>query len=176
MLQARAIRFWFRRAPTTRTSTSLGKAITVTSTSGPTGGAAHTTIDGHAVAGVAAATFQSGELRASVLNGFTLTGGGHSAGGNSKPGGVYVNNSAPTITNNIITANTCYGIQVNAGAALIQGNELNSTTNGSTSACTYSGAGVYLQGSVTGNLGGFQLHDAPQQLHRQQHPGLLLAA
>ena len=131
----------------------LGKAITVSGANGCSGDPSVTTIDGHLIAGAAAVSFQSGETRSSIVCGFTITGGGHSPGGSSKPGGIYVFNSAPTITNNIITTNTCYGINVTNGAALIQGNNINGTLNGSTGSCTYSGAGVLLSG--TPSIGGF---------------------
>jgi hypothetical protein len=118
-----------------------GKAITVASVSGP----AVTIIDGGAIGPVV--SFHSGELRSSVLSGFTIRNGG------SEPqpslagaGGVYVSKSAPTVSNNIITANACHGVWVDSGAALIQGNEINQTT-GTNDSCTYSGSGVLVIGS-----------------------------
>lgn len=128
-----------------------GKAITVTSASGPS----VTIIDGGAKGPVV--SFHSGELRSSVLSGFTLRNGGGEptptlAGG----GGVYVVNSAPTISNNIITANACHGVWVQTGAALIEGNEINTTT-GAADNCEFSGSGILLSGGATLGTGSQQV-------------------
>ncbi len=114
-----------------------GKAITVTSSGGP----ATTIIDGKNAD--ATVTFKSGELRSSVISNFTIRNGGYASGTQQvSGGGVYVNNAAPSILNNIITANASHAIQVEFGAALIQGNELSNTAgNGNT---FFDGSGIIL--------------------------------
>lgn len=119
-----------------------GKAITVTSS----GGAATTIIDGGAVLYHATVSFKSGELRNSVLSGFTVQNGGNNAGG------VVVSGASPTISNNIITGNACMGVYVGAGAALIQGNTISNTTDPNDEYCPYAGSGLALGG--TGSAGG----------------------
>ncbi len=119
-----------------------GKAITVTSTNGPS----VTIIDGGGNGPVV--SFHSGELRSSVISGFTLRNGGGdplttSVGG----GGVYVNSSAPAIFNNIITGNACHGVWSESGAALIQNNEISHTT-GTNDYCSFSGSGILLIGTA----------------------------
>ena len=123
-----------------------GKAILVTSS----GGAANTIIDGGGTTGTATVSFQSGELRSSVISNFTIRNGGNSSIGGSEAGGVYVAGAAPTISNNTITANDCYGVYVGFGAALIESNEINSTAAGGPgSYCIESGAAVVLGGNAT---------------------------
>jgi hypothetical protein len=95
----------------------MGKAITIKSASGPT----VTIIDGNQAGPVV--TFISGEAKTSVLNGFTLRNGLGSVTG----GGVYVQNSSPAISNNIITANVAAvggGIGVEGGSPLIYHNQI----------------------------------------------------
>src|SRR5207249_8061985 len=91
----------------------LGKAITVTSSGGPS----VTTING----GVA---FTDSEGRNSVLSGFTIT--------NGTRGGIYMYYASPTISGNVITGNLdCGGgggIVAEFSSALIQGNII--TNNG----------------------------------------------
>src|SRR5262249_6581215 len=67
-----------------------GKAITVKSESRPQ----NTIINGGKLGSVV--TFNSGEGRDSILNGFTLQNGSAAAGG-----GVMIYNSSPTVTNNV---------------------------------------------------------------------------
>lgn len=120
-----------------------GKAITVISAGGPL----VTTIDGGANGPVV--SFHSGELRTSVISGFTLrNGGGEPQPTTTGGGGVYVAASAPSIINNIITGNACHGIWSEAGAALIQNNEI-SHTNGANDYCSFSGSGILLIASGT---------------------------
>jgi parallel beta-helix repeat protein len=101
-----------------------GKDITVTSS----GGAASTIIDagGNGVVVI----FENGESSQAVLNGFTIQNAGPGTG--SEPvqsDGILVQNADPTITNNIITSNRGYGIQLGEdGSALIQGNTISNTT------------------------------------------------
>jgi parallel beta-helix repeat protein len=104
-----------------------GKAITVTSSDGP----ANTTIDGGQKGVVV--NFATNETRASVINGFTVT--------DDAPPlpvqvtvtavAVFVDGANPTITNNIITNNRGFGIEVYSGSAHISGNTItNSSTAG----------------------------------------------
>jgi parallel beta-helix repeat protein len=127
-----------------------GKAITVTSS----GGVASTIIDGGAIVGSATVIFQSGESRSSVLSGFTIQNGGHAPLGDGPTGGVYIYGSAaPTIANNIITANGCYGIVV-GGGALIENNEVSGSIAGSEIGCSDAGDGIMVGAngaSIIGN-------------------------
>lgn len=119
-----------------------GKAITVTSVNGP----ATTTIDGGGITSVV--TFNTSEGAGSVLNGFTITHGNTSFEG----GGILVS-SSPTITNNVITANTgCNGgggIAVNFAAPLIQGNTINNNAQGGCSG-GIGGGGISIGGESSG--------------------------
>jgi hypothetical protein len=118
-----------------------GKAITVTSSAG----AASTIIDG---GGGAVASFVTSETRASVLSGLTITHGG-SAGTSPHTGGIYIYEADPTIANNIITTNYCYGIYLNTGDALIQNNDVASTiTDPSLSNCFIDASGIFLGGII----------------------------
>ena len=74
--------------------TFLGKAITVVSEGGPV-----TVIDGNGAGSVVA--FTSGEPRGAVLRGFTVQCGATSFSG----GGVFIQNSSPTIADNWIVGN-----------------------------------------------------------------------
>ena len=98
-----------------------GKAITVESEQGPQ----LTIIDGRRLDSVA--KFYSGETRASVLSGFTLSDGdpGFSFPSFGSGGGISIGHSSPTITNNVITNNrACVGpgISSSFGSPLIQEN------------------------------------------------------
>src|SRR5665213_4488246 len=101
-----------------------GKAITVSSSSG----SADTIIEGGGIGGLATVSFKSGELRSSVLSGFTVQNGGYAIGSTIEAGGVFVFGASPTISNNIITGNACNGVSVTGGAALITGNIISDTT------------------------------------------------
>jgi hypothetical protein len=129
-----------------------GKAITVTSASGPS----VTVIDGSKQSSSYTVTFGTNEARTSVINGFTIQNGGSS--------GVSISNASPTLTGNIITMNGTgtygcggNGIYVSEGAPLIQGNLI----SGNSSNCYYYGAvstnsdtGVQIIGNViSGNTG-----------------------
>jgi parallel beta-helix repeat protein len=122
-----------------------GKAITVTSESGPQ----DTIIDGGNVAPVV--SFISGEGRDSVINGFTLQNGraDFTNQGTAEGGGVKVMGSSPKITNNVITNNhACAGggIGSHAGSPIIQMNTI--TGNNATNICPGgSGGGISIQGS-----------------------------
>jgi parallel beta helix pectate lyase-like protein len=133
-----------------------GKAITVTSSSGP----AQTIIDGSQ--GDIVVRFVSGETRASTINGFTIKDAGASQYPNNNPNlyfhGILVSYtttnsvSNPTITNNIITQNHGYGIEVHFGGAFISGNTISYTTTQYDPrmdfGCDYDdGDGIYIDGT-----------------------------
>jgi hypothetical protein len=121
----------------------LGKAITVTSASGP----ATTIIDGSSNGTVV--TFDTNESISSVLNGFTIQNGSASFIGS----GVYISNSSPTITNNKIINNTgCegIGIGVQSGSPVIQGNLIDHNTV--TTCSGGDGAGILLGGSAAAQI------------------------
>jgi hypothetical protein len=93
-----------------------GKAINVTSVSG----AATTIIDGNKAGSVVA--FVSGEGQSSILNGFTIQNGlsSFSSLGFGDGGGILIQGSSPTITNNIISNNQAcdgLGISISGGGA-----------------------------------------------------------
>jgi len=119
-----------------------GKAITIVSSAG----AASTIIDGGRHAPVV--LFDTGETRASVLNGFTITNGGPEAGGFTPlgvhGGGIDILSAGPTVLNNIVTGNMCVGISVQFGTALIQGNVISQTLQAD---CPNSG--LYITNSPT---------------------------
>jgi parallel beta-helix repeat protein len=123
-----------------------GKAITVAASgSDPS----LTTIDGGNKFNTSTVTFQSGELRSSILSGFTIRGGGIT---NLAGGGIHIFQSAPTVRNNTITSNACIGIYVGSGDALIQNNTISNTENTfplNSSTCTFSPAAVELDGSYS---------------------------
>jgi parallel beta helix pectate lyase-like protein len=99
----------------------LGKAVKVKSSTGPK----LTIINGNQAGPVV--TFTSGETKKSILSGFTITNGlGNQASGYSG-GGIYCNNSSPTIQHNTITANTAGvggGIEVYGGSPFILSNNI----------------------------------------------------
>ncbi len=103
-----------------------GKNITVTSTNGP----AVTIIDGDVGTGPVVRII-SHEGREAVLHGFTIEHGSFDSSSN-QGSGVEVGNAFPTITGNIITANTGAGegggIYVNFGGPLIDSNTVSSNT------------------------------------------------
>jgi hypothetical protein len=120
------------------------KAITVTSESGPQ----VTIIDGGKADPVV--IFTLGEGRDSVLNGFTLQNGraDFSNQGLGHGGGIKVQGSSPTITNNVIRNNqACIGggIGIDFGSPLIQLNTI--TGNGSNVCFGGGGGGISIQGA-----------------------------
>jgi hypothetical protein len=125
-----------------------GKAITVTSSAGP----ATAIIDGSGTAGMPVVVFKTRELRTSVLSGFTIQHGGTQTASSQASGGIFVSGAAPTIRNNIVTANQCSGIFANGGA-LIQGNIVSATQydnfGSQYSYCQQAGTGVVVQGTVS---------------------------
>src|SRR5713226_10352285 len=93
-----------------------GKAITLTSSSGP----AVTMIDGNHNGTVV--TFNHSETASSALSGFTIQNGFQSGGFGA---GITVSSASPTITSNVIARNhaaAAIGIYVNGGSPLITKN------------------------------------------------------
>lgn len=83
-----------------------------------------------------AVVFQTGETSSSVLSHFII----HIGGSGSEPpypkphgpyyllpGAIYVSGASPSILNNTISQSHCFGVYVQAGAPVIQGNEIDST-------------------------------------------------
>src|SRR5207302_4829465 len=77
----------------------MGKAITVTTSGGPS----VTTINGGAAGSVV--TFTSNEGTNSVLSGFTITNGLGGGDRNNTAGGITIYSASPTIKGNVITNN-----------------------------------------------------------------------
>lgn len=123
-----------------------GKDVHILATDGP----AQTILSNEGLGSVV--TFQSGETRNAILEGFQITGGsGHVVVNTLYGGGILVRASAPTIRANIIVSNTAElggGIACIEGAdPLIRDNEihLNGTTHGNSMPAV--GGGVYIEGS-----------------------------
>jgi hypothetical protein len=97
-----------------------GKAITVTSASGP----AATIIDGSKGGYSYTVTFSTSEKLTSIIGGFTIQ--------NGYEGNVYINGASPTITGNVIASTTPSSAAVSlfSGGGLIQGNLMTSTNGG----------------------------------------------
>lgn len=131
----------------------LGKAITVTSASGPK----VTIIDGNAAAPVAA--FVTKEGLGSVLSGFTLQNGVGTFDFQYQGGGVSINNASPTIKGNVIqnnTAGTGGGIGVYFGSPIISGNTIvrNSAQFGGGLAFVGGSNAKVLHNTISGNTAG----------------------
>jgi len=127
-----------------------GKAITVASAAGP----GTTVIDGSGLGSVV--IFQHGEVRTSVLQGFTLTNGNNANGG----GGVRIFNASPTIRANIITGNRgCTGVGVYSyfSSPRIESNTISSNAVAGCSGAW--GVGVYVGGDSDAELVGNQIVD-----------------
>jgi parallel beta-helix repeat protein len=120
-----------------------GKAITVTSS----GGAAVTMIDGGAKGPTV--SFKTSEPRTAVLSKFTIQHGGVFDYTLFANGGIYLNNSSPTILNNTITQNNCWTIYSNSAGPLIQGNEISATQDPNGDCSFGGGAGIYISGDFT---------------------------
>jgi hypothetical protein len=135
-----------------------GKAITVRSVQG----AAATVIDGHHSGPVV--SFIRGETSSAVLQGFTVTNGFATWGG----GGIIVDGSSPTITDNVIEGNSASGwgggmAIVRYGTPMVAGNLLrnNSVTDGPGGAMWIEGAGsativdnLFVGNQAAGRYGG----------------------
>jgi len=120
-----------------------GKAITLTSSSGP----AVTIIDGNHNGTVV--TFNHSETASSVLSGFTIQNGLQDGGSGA---GITVSSASPTITSNIIARNhaaVAIGIYVNGGSPLIANNTItNNDQNGAGDGGT-GGGGIGILGTNT---------------------------
>src|SRR5438445_404489 len=105
-----------------------GKAITVTSSGGPS----VTIIDGGQNGSVV--TFDSGETTSSGLNGVTIRNGYASYNGSydsGRGGGIQIINSSPTVTGNVISNNSALcgmGIYVDGGSSVIKNNTISNNT------------------------------------------------
>ena len=101
----------------------MGKAIQVSST----GGAANTIIDAHGL-GIAV-SFVNGETTASVLSGFTITGGLNTE---QSGAGIMIQGASPIISSNVITGNeSCgggTGILIATGSPVITNNVITNNT------------------------------------------------
>ena len=94
-------------------------------------------------------TFATAEGRASVLEGFTITGGNASFDG----GGIRIDNASPTIRGNIITGNLACtggaGIDISFGSPLIENNEI--SNNHQTGCSGGQGGGIAVGGAASGS-------------------------
>ena len=126
-----------------------GKTITVRSESGPQ----VTIIDGRNADPVV--SFNSGEGRDSVINGFTLQNGSADFDGQGfgEGGGITIHESSPTIKNNVIRNNQACdggGIGIIYGSPLIQ---LNTITSNGTNLCgAGDGGGIRIAGGSTAEI------------------------
>lgn len=132
-----------------------GKNVKVESTNGSKG----TVINGSQAAPVV--TFSSGESSGAVLSGFTITNGrGNNASGYSG-GGIYCEDSSPTIRNNIITAN----VAANGGGVAVFGGSprivLNRITNNRPDPNISGGwgGGIDLENGASSTVFGNQISD-----------------
>jgi len=118
-----------------------GKAITVTSSGGPS----VTRIDGGASGTVV--TFNHSEGASSVLSGFTIRNGKRNGGFG---GGISISGASPTITANVITGNHAAvgpGIYVSGGSPLIQGNTITGNNQLASGSGYQGGGGIAVDGS-----------------------------
>jgi hypothetical protein len=118
-----------------------GKAITVTSSGGPS----VTIIDGSKTY-AATVTFATSEKSTSILSGFTLQNGASE---------IEVTSASPTIKGNIVTGSTIAGlsgIYNNFGAPLIEGNLITAAGNGGI--WSTSDTGIQIIGNVIAGNGG----------------------
>jgi hypothetical protein len=147
-----------------------GKAITVTSVSGPTA----TVIDGSTTNNTSTVTFDSGEALNSVISGFTVE--------NQSSVGINVYGASPTITGNVLTlnsmANVCGGAAISVfsdAAPLIQGNlitgNLSTYCNGSGAISTGENSAVQIVGNVVSanNGSGVSVYQASGSVNVSQN-------
>jgi len=114
----------------------LGKAVVVTSENGPV----FTTIDGNSTGSVV--TFSSGEGPGSVLEGFTLTNGIGTVGTTPNDyygGGIFCENSSPSIRGNLISENVVIGYYGGRGGGIFCSASSPSITGNTISANRISG-------------------------------------
>ena len=128
----------------------LGKAITVTSEDGPD----VTIIEGNVAGPVV--RFVSEEGPASTINGFMIRNGrsGYSSPCFAQGGGICVNRSSPTITNNEIMDNTSCngaGIAVSFGSPTIEDNIISHNFRSGCSGGS-GGGGILIRGSSNANI------------------------
>lgn len=124
-----------------------GKAITVTSSGGPS----VTIIDGDQLASVV--TFATGEGPGSVLSGFTIRNGTTTFNSGYEGGGIYISYSSPQVTGNTIVDNTgCIGIGIGIyfGSPLIEGNTI--SNNSQTNCSGEGGGGILVGGSSSAQI------------------------
>jgi hypothetical protein len=126
----------------------IGKAVTVTSSGGPS----VTIIDGGQNGSVV--TFDSGETMGSGLNGVAIRNGYTSYNGSydsGRGGGIQIINSSPTVTGNVISNNSALcgmGIYIDGGSPVIKNNTIsNNTQPGNDGGC--GGGGIEATGSST---------------------------
>jgi hypothetical protein len=135
----------------------LGKAITVTSSAG----AATTIIDG-SIGQSPTVIFHNKESSTSILNGFTIQGGGAEnyllAPSN---GGISIQQGSPVISNNIITHNHCNDILSSGSSPLIQNNEIDNTLDAKGGCGFAGGSAIWLSGSLSYYNGGSQIITPP---------------
>ena len=122
-----------------------GKAITVTSASGPQ----DTIIDGQQLGPVV--TFKNNETRASILSGLTLTNGYGTFDAGYQGGGILMQGASPTIQGNRIVLNAAcaegMGLASSGGGPLIQNNIIQGNTQ---SGCSGGpgGGGMFMSGNA----------------------------
>jgi len=114
----------------------FGKAITVTSASGP----GTTIIDGSKGSYSPTVTFSSNETTASVLSGFTIQNGYYQQ--------ISISGASPTIHGNIIQGGSQYasGVYLQSGSGVIQGNLITGNSEGGVTSNSDNGT------QITGNL------------------------
>jgi len=120
-----------------------GKAITLTSSSGP----AVTIIDGNHNGTVV--TFNHSETASSVLSGFTIQNGLQDGGFGA---GITVSSASPTITSNVIARNhaaAAIGIYVNGGSPLITNNTITNNDQNGAGDGGIGGGGIGILGTNT---------------------------
>ena len=118
------------------------KAITVTSSGGPS----VTIIDGGANGSVV--TFSGGETLDTKLSGFTIRNGFYNGPG----GGIYIFGASPSITGNIITGNHAdygVGIAVFDGSPLIRANTITANDQKGITASGGGGGGIVVYGDTS---------------------------
>ena len=129
----------------------MGKLITVESAQGPS----VTTIDGGNVAPVV--SFNTAEGPAAVLQGFTIQHGTSTAALAFRGAGVHIGYAAsPTVTGNVITANSVCGsgggVSVDTGSPSIHDNTITGNTSNPAGCSGGMGGGVYVGGVASAQV------------------------
>lgn len=128
-----------------------GKDVEVRSLAGP----GETVIDAGGAG--TAVTFDGGETRSAVLNGFTVTGGWNASSG----AGIHVAFSSPTIVGNIIEGNVgCSGVGLRSyfGSPRIEDNVIRGNSSAPTGYSGCRGGGVYIGGASDAELVGNEIY------------------